>query len=67
MYGYLGILLEGRDRFEEESLAAMKKVRSTDETEAIGMLSLSILFIFSTLFFSLFLVLFLKNDPRVYY
>ncbi|KAB5556915.1 hypothetical protein DKX38_007824 [Salix brachista] len=36
VYGYLGILLEGHDRFEEESLAAVTKEQSTDETEHIG-------------------------------
>lgn len=34
VYSYLGILLEGRERFEDESLAEMKK-QGTDSTGTI--------------------------------
>ncbi|CAI0554323.1 unnamed protein product [Linum tenue] len=36
VYGYLGILLEGRDRFEEESSSEVKKDQLSNQTNATG-------------------------------
>ena len=35
VYGYLGIILEGRERFEEESLAEIRRKQS-DEVDPAG-------------------------------
>lgn len=50
VYGYLGILLEGRERFEDEILAETKKQQSSSGMDSIGTISLSRLILFHLLF-----------------
>lgn len=37
VYKYLGVLLEGREQFEEESLAEIRDKRLLDQSSASGM------------------------------
>ncbi|GAV80638.1 G-alpha domain-containing protein [Cephalotus follicularis] len=36
LYNYLGVILEGRERFEDESSVEMEKKQSSDDTEAVA-------------------------------
>lgn len=44
VYGYIGILLEGRERFEEESLTGLRQNQSCDGSTLAGTFHLNILY-----------------------
>lgn len=46
MYGYLGILLEGREKFEDECTTITKKNQPSEESGALGTNNDSLLVVF---------------------